>query len=92
MFCSYDNCSKPTDSDNTIVCWLCLKRSHAICAGIDAKIADALNLDYNGLWWCCIKCRHISVEFYNFARGISSGISEIGRDMWHSYLRISRFY
>lgn len=63
-----------------------LTQSHGQFAGIEVKVADALNLDFNGLRWCCIKCRNISVEFYNFSKEISAEIREINRDIWKSHL------
>ena len=90
MSCSFKGCKIVSDIETTIECWLCTNQWHAKCAGIGARIVDALYGDNIGLRWCCTKCRKISVDFYKFYKDSMTEVSEMSRDLWKIYTRFKQ--
>lgn len=91
MSCSNENCKIVSDSERSIVCWLCTNLWHAKCAGIPARVVDILYGENNGLKWCCLKCRKINVDFYKFVKNYSSEVAQMGKELWALYERFNNF-
>lgn len=91
MACKSVNCKITSDKETLIECWLCTNLWHAKCAGVTARVVDALYGDKNGLHWCCIKCRKINIEFYNFVKSYTSEVNELNQDIFNVYMRFMNF-
>lgn len=91
MSCSFQNCHIIVDTERSLSCWICSDIWHIKCAGISARVADEIYSKQNGLKWCCVKCRQISIEFCRFLKEASSEIKEMGRELWSLYSRFGKF-
>lgn len=90
MSCMNKNCQYNSYDERMIHCWLCRNLCHVKCAGLSARTADGLNVD-KGVRWCCVNCRKVELDFYNFFRSLQSEFSEMEKGFTNLFTRFSEF-
>ncbi|XP_073814968.1 uncharacterized protein [Musca autumnalis] len=76
MACPYEICNIKDDNELCVSCWFCLDQWHVKCARISANVVDTINQNV-GVRWCCVNCRKLSADFYNFVKDLQNELKSI---------------
>lgn len=65
MDCLNKKCSITDVNERMLSCWLCHGLTHFKCSGIPTLAAEA-SQKHDGLFYCCVHCRKLGIDFYKF--------------------------
>ena len=90
MSCPFELCNIVAEDELCVTCWFCLNQWHAKCARINAKVVDTIRNNV-GVRWCCVQCRKLSADFYNFVKDLQSELTSMKKDFSSLSLRFENF-
>ena len=90
MVCPYELCNISVDDELCVTCWFCLNQWHVKCARINAKVVDTIR-DNVGVRWCCVHCRKLSADFYNFVKDLQSELGSMKKEFTSLSKRFENF-
>lgn len=89
MACAMKNCHLG-DNEIYIRCWICEKEYHSKCAGLSARVADALR-ENKGVRWSCESCRDVQTDFFQLFKQCRSAFVEISKDLAGVQSKLSKY-
>ena len=89
MACSLKNCTLG-DNEVYIRCWICEVEYHSKCAGISARVSDALN-EKKGVRWSCEKCRGFESDFFQHFKQCRAAFLEISNDLVGVQTKLAKY-